>query len=154
MYWTKKFYYKGYSKIILFLCGILTVLFFSDDIYAQNLNLTINSGTIIQLTRAEGAMDDIICKNGRNQCKGTEYNPICLFTDKDGDIAIAEGSEVAIQNNSYAYNENDMVINAGDQPIKILGVNLEKGEYGVVKNGVLEKSPGNLISGTEEKSAE
>jgi hypothetical protein len=96
--------------------------------------------------KPDQALAEASCK----KAKELGHNPILLFVDEGRNIMItsAKNCEVIfnIGNSQFEPVENDMLINVGEIPFPIDGINLSKGEYAVVKGGKIVKQIGKITS--------
>jgi len=83
--------------------------------------------------------DQNLVNAGKQKARKMKHNPVCIYVDKSGTVYITQ-SKFAIRNNQATFIDGDMVINVGKENATVWGVNLTTAEYGIVKNGKLEKS--------------
>ncbi len=132
--------WKAFLLVFVMSCVILQV---ANVVNADD--LIIKSGTVIMLSQAE-EVDKNLWKSGKMKAEEMGYNPICLSANKQGSISFGKGTKLRIENNKHVFSDDDMIINAGKNPAEINGVKLNKGEFGVVKNGKIEKQTGTITN--------
>ena len=86
----------------------------------------------------DNQFDQKLVDAGKQKAKQMDHNPVCIFVNKNGNIVITQ-SLFTIKNSQVTFVDGDMVINVGKDDATIWGTILKEGEYGIIKNGKLEK---------------
>lgn len=112
--------FRGMYKLLVFVSifAFITIPFYS---FAEN-----------------NKFDQKLIDVGKQKAKKKGHNPVCIYADKNGGIYITQ-SKFAIRNNQATFIDGDMVINVGKEDASVWGAILKNAEYGIIKNGKLEK---------------
>jgi hypothetical protein len=86
----------------------------------------------------DNQFDQKLVDAGKQKAKQMGHNPVCIFVNKNESIVITQ-SLFTIKNSQATFVDGDMVINVGKDDATIWGTILKEGEYGIIKNGKLEK---------------
>ena len=103
-------------------------------------------------TKAEDTRN-VLVRAGQEKAKQLGLNLIPAFVNEQGTIDILKGALLTFNNSKWVLSDRDMIINVGNRPLPIEGIQLEKGEYAIIKNGKAEKQHSNLLANTNQATA-
>jgi len=89
--------------------------------------------------------DQQIIDAGVKKAKKLAVNPLPFCGKGNEGWFIPGGFKVHFGEGGVGIKDGDMVINATQGTLTVIGVNLERGEYAVIKSGKAEKGNSNLI---------
>ncbi len=123
----------------LFVLSLLSITVFALTACGsgQSNQMTINSGNMTMVS-APGTYDNKICEMGLAKAKELDIDPVCVFSN-NGTLSIVPGYTVQIRNNSYWFDKNNLVTNAGQGAVSIGGVTISTGEMAVWQNSKFVK---------------
>ncbi len=81
---------------------------------------------------SEASFDETIRADGLKRGKAMGHNPIVVYMSGGG-IVFAKGSSFSVgADGGVSIKNNDLVINAGEKPVDVMGVSLAKGEAALI----------------------
>lgn len=114
---------------------LLFLIFFAPAVSGENIKL-----------------NDVLIQAAREKATQNGLNPIPLYVDENGEVAIVPGTLFSMRDGSWVPVDGDMLINVGKRPAQIEDSVLGRGEYAIVQNGRVEKQPDSLMPYIEKPS--